>query len=301
MMCVFSFQPFGGIDMPTEDNFKVSLFYHTSQRQMIATHYYQAGAITTLDPFEECEALAQAFLINMLPEYTLATSVGTNFGCVKVEMITGSQIPTFINHLTTTNGLRVGNPLPPNCAAIIRRRGVFAAKPRRSLVFLGGVSVDDTLGSFLAAAFVTGALANLSGNYNDQILSTSLFNLAEWNPQLPHTPRVYARDAAVTSDLSANTMTLTDGTNWSTRGFITGGQFRISSPSRNRGTYFATVTPASPTIALTTNELEFAGPEQVNAQQVTAATSFFTLQSSVIQTAIRQLARRRSSHTGIVA
>lgn len=287
--------------MPTEDVLKVSLFYHTSQRQMIATHYYEVGAVTTTDPFEEAEALAQAFGSAFAATYALALSTGTSLGCLKVEMIKGSQIPSFVTFFEQLDGLRSGDPLPANCAVIIRRRGVFLAKPRRSLIFLGGVSVTDTTGSFLEGSYVNGAMTNLLILYNDQLVANSSFGFAQFNPVMPHTQRVYARDIPVTSDLAANTMTLTDGSNWSDRGFITGDKFRINAPSRNKGTYTATVVPTNTTITLSENELEFAGPEVLTAQQVIVPLTFFTMQSAVVQTAIRQLNRRRSSHTGVVA
>lgn len=287
--------------MATEDVFKVSLFYHTSQRQMIATHYYEVGAVTTTDPFDEGAALAQAFGAAFGGPYALALSTGTNLGCIKIEKVKGDDIPTFVTHLENLDGLRTGDPLPANMSVIIRRRGVFLAKPRRSLLNLGGVSVDDTEGSFLEASYVNGAMTNLLVLYNNQLVASSPFQLAEFNPVMPHTVRVYARDVPVTSDLSANTMTLTDGSNWSDRGFITGDHFRINAPSRNKGTYSATVTPLSATVALADNELEFAGPEVLSAQQATVPVTYFTLFSAVVNTAVRQLNRRRSSHTGIVA
>lgn len=287
--------------MPAEDVYKLSLFYHTSQRQMIATHYYEAGPAVTNDPFEEAEALASAWLVNFPALYQGVLSSGCSLGCIKVEQVKGAGIPTFVSFFSDLKGTRFIDPLPANMSVMIRRRGVFLAKARTSLLFLGGVAEADTNGSFLDAGFVSTQMFPLLQEYNEQLTASAAFQLAEFGPVMPHTPMVYARDIPVLADLSSNTLTLQDGTTWSERGFISGPKFSIAAPSKNKGTYFADVVALNPGIALTQNELEFVGPENVDCQQVTGNTSYFTLFSAVVQTAVRQLNRRRSSHTGIVA
>jgi hypothetical protein len=287
--------------MPQEDVYKVDLFYHTSQKQMIATHYYGAGPQVPTDPFEEPQALAVAFAAALVPGYRIAVAQGTSLGCIKVEPVTGPKFPTYVEFLSNVGGFRGADPLPANMAVILRRRGVFGGKSRRSLLFLGGVAEDDTDGSFLDSTYVTTALFTLLELYNDLLTNGSEFQLAEWFPVMPHTPRTYARDIPVTADLSANTLTLDDATTWDGRGFITGPGFAIAAPSKNKGSYFATIVPGSSAVSLTENELEVVGPEVIDVQQASGPTSYFAVTSAVANTAVRQLNRRRSSHTGIVA
>ncbi len=287
--------------MPTGDVLKLSLFTHTTQRQFINTHYYKVGSITTTDPFDEAAALSDAFNTTLLGLYRGALSDETEFGCIKIESISGAGIPSFIQHYNDLQGTLVGPVLPPNMAVIIRRRGFALAKVRFSLLFLGGVRTTDTNGSFLVPSYVAGPLQALVNVFNDQIIAAAAFNLAEFDPVIPHTQRVYATDVDVTVNVTTNDMTLVSGAAWDVRGFITGGQFSIAAPSRNKGTYTATVTPASLTIVLTDNELELAGSEILSCQQVVVPTDYIPLLSTQAQLAIRQLARRRSSHTGVVA
>lgn len=287
--------------MATGDVYRLSLFTHTTQRQVINTHYYLVGNVTTTDQFAEGNGLGNAFIVNVLPDYRGALSTGVSFGCIKIEKVTGVEIPLFITFFTNSVGLRPGLPLPANIVAIIRRRGTGPSTPIRSLLSLTGISQTDTAGSFLDGAFVTGALDALEVALVSQIIASSTFQLAEYSPVIPNTPRVYARNVPVTVNVTTNTLTLTDGTNWSTRGFITAPGFRIAAPSKNKGTYDAIVTALSDTIALSGNELEIGGSDVISAQQATGPTDYFTLQSTTPQTALRQLNRRRSSHTGIVA
>ena len=130
---------------------------------------------------------------------------------------------------------------------------------------------------------------------------TAGLDLAEFDPVIPHTQRVYGKDLDVTVNVVTNEMTLTSGAAWDARGFITGGQFSIAAPNRNKGTYTATVTPASLTILLSDNELELSGGQVLTCQQVIVPTDYIPLLTTQAQLALRQLARRRSSHTGLVA
>lgn len=287
--------------MPAEDVFKVSLFGHNHQRQFINTHYYETGIVVTTDPFEEAEALAEAFVSDFLTLYRDVVSTDVFYGCLKIEQVKGAGLPTFIDFFTNIAGTRVGAALPNNAVVIIRRRGVAAGKQKRSLLSLSGIRALDTDGSFVNAAFITPALDALVDQYNNQLVASPSHQLAEFNPVIPNTTRVYATNVDVTIDTALNTMSLIGGATWSGLGFITGGQFRINHPNRNKGTYFATVVPVSPTITLSQNELETSGGATLSAQQVTVPTVYITLQSAVQQLAIRQLNRRRSSHTGIQA
>lgn len=287
--------------MPTGDVLKLSLFTHTTQRQFINTHYYKLGSVTTSDPFDALAALSDAFNTTFLGTYRAALSDETEFGCIKIEEIVGVGTPSFIQHYEDLQGTRAGDVMPPNMSVIIRRRGVALGKTRRSLLFLGGFRILDTNGSFLTPAYVTTALNDLVALYNDQIIASGGFDSAEFDPVIPHTQRVYGKDLDVTVNVVTNEMTLTSGPAWDTRGFITGGQFSIAAPSRNKGTYTATVTPASLTILLSDNELELSGGQVLTCQQVIVPTDYIPLLSAVQQLAIRQLARRRSSHTGKVA
>ncbi len=287
--------------MPTGDVLKLSLFTHTTQRQFINTHYYKLGAVVTSDPFDAAAALSDAFNTTLLGSYRAALSNETEFGCIKIEEVIGAQIPTFIEHYNDLQGTLVGPVMPPNMAVIIRRRGFALGKNRRSLLFLGGIRTNDTNGSFLQPAYVTGALQTLVNLFNDQIIASAGLDLAEFDPVIPHTQRVYGKDLDVTVNVVSNEMTLTSGAAWDVRGFITGGQFAIAAPNRNKGTYTATVTPASLTILLSDNELELSGPQVLTCQQVIVATDYIPLLSTQAQLALRQLARRRSSHTGLVA
>lgn len=287
--------------MPSEDVFKVTLFSHTTQRQFQNTHYFESGGVVTIDPFDEAVGLAEAFIADFLSLYRDVLSDETFIGCIKVEQVKGAGLPTLIEFFTNINGNRVGPPLPPNMVVIIRRRGVALGKARRSLLFLSGIRALDTNGSFLDLAFVTPALDALVAQYNDQLVASPSLNNAEYNPVMPFTQRVYATEVDVTIDTTLNTMSLIGGANWSGLGFITGGQFVIKGPNRNKGTYFATVVGGSPTITLTQNELEVSGGATLSAQQVIVPVDYITLQSAVQQLAIRQLNSRRSSHTGILA
>lgn len=287
--------------MPTEDVFKVSLFSHSTQRQFINTHYYESGSVVTIDPFDEAVALAEAFISDFLTKYQDVLSDEVSVGCIKVEQVKGGGLPTFIQFFTAIAGNRSGPPLPANMVVIIRRRGVALGKARRSLLFLSGVRALDTDGSFVNSAFVTPALNALVGQYNDQLVASPGLNSAEYNPVMPFTERVYATKVDVTIDTTLNTMSLIGGANWSGLGFITGGQFVIKGPNRNKGTYFATVVGGSPTITLTQNELETSGGATLSCQQVINPVIYITLASAVQQLAIRQLNTRRSSHTGILA
>lgn len=287
--------------MPTGDVLKLSLFTHTTQRQFVTTHYYKLGAVVTTDPFDAAAALSDAFNTTLLGTYRAALSDETEFGCIKIEEVIGAGIPTFIQHYQNLQGTRVGPVLPPNMAVIIRRRGFALGKTRRSLLFLGGVRTFDTNGSFLEPTYAIGALNDLVNLFNDQIIASAGLDLAEFDPVIPHTQRVYGKDLDVTVNVVTNEMTLTSGAAWDVRGFITGGQFSIAAPNKNKGTYTATVTPASLTILLSDNELELAGGQVLTCQQVIVATDYIPLLTTVQQLAIRQLARRRSSHTGVTA
>ncbi len=287
--------------MPTGDVLKLSLFTHTTQRQFINTHYYKLGAVVTVDPFDAAAALSDAFNTTLLGTYRAALSNETEFGCIKIEEVVGSGIPTFIQHYNDLQGTLVGPVMPPNMAVIIRRRGFALGKNRRSLLFLGGIRTNDTNGSFLQPAYVTGAVQDLVNLFNDQIIASGGLDFAEFDPVIPHTQRVYGTDLDVTVNVVTNEMTLTSGAAWDVRGFITGGQFSIAAPNRNKGTYTATVTPASLTILLSDNELELSGGQVLTCQQVIVPTDYIPLLSTQAQLALRQLARRRSSHTGLVA
>jgi len=174
-------------------------------------------------------------------------------------------------------------------------------KTHRSLLFLSGVRILDTLGSFLTAAFVAGDLAALVAQYNEQLVASGGFDNAEFNPVIPTTPRVYGTDLAVSIDAPTNTLTLTAGGSWSALGFVTGGQFRILAPSKDKGTYSITVSGGSPALVLTNNNVETTGASVISCQQATGPTTYIALTSAVQQLALRQLNRRRSSHTGILA
>ena len=287
--------------MPTGDVLKLSLFTHTTQRQFVTTHYYKLGAVTTSDPFDAAAALSDAFNTTLLGPYRAALSDETEFGCIKIQEIIGAGIPSFIQHYQNLQGTRVGPVLPPNMAVIIRRRGFALGKTRRSLLFLGGVRTFDTNGSFLEPGYVTGPLNDLVNLYNDQLIASAGLDLAEFDPVIPHTQRVYGKDLDVSVNVVTNEMTLTSGAAWDARGFISGGQFSIAAPNRNKGTYTATVTPASLTILLSDNELELSGGQVLTCQQVIVPTDYIVLLTAVQQLAIRQLARRRSSHTGVIA
>ena len=287
--------------MPAEDVFKVSLFSHNEQRQFITTHYYESGVVVTSDPFEEGQALADAFLTAWQTLYVNVLSNETFLGCIKVEQVKGAGLPTWISHLTDIKGSRAGPALPNNMVVIIRRRGISAGKQRRSLVFLSGVRSADTDGSFINAAFITPALEALVDQYNNQIVASASFQLAEYNPVIPRTERVYGNNLNVTIDTALNTMTIIGGQTWSGLGFVSGGRFSIRHPNRNKGTYTATVVPASTTITLSDNELETSGSAELSCSQVITGVVYITLQSAVQQLAIRQLNRRRSSYTGILA
>ncbi len=287
--------------MPTGDVLKVSLFTHSTQRQFINTHYYKLGSVVTSDPFDAAVALSNAWNTAFLGPYRAIMSNETSFGCNKIEEVVGSGLPTFINHYQNLLGTAAGPPLPPNMALIIRRRGTALGKARRSLLFLSGIRVADTDGSFLTAAFSSGDLTTLVNLYNNQLVAISGFDFATFDPVIPHTQRAYGIDLDVTGNLATNELTITAGTAWDSLGFISGGQFAIAAPSANRGTYTATVTPASSTILLSNNQLETAAAERISAQQVIVATDYITLTGAIQQLAIRQLQRRRSSHTGLVA
>ena len=287
--------------MPTGDVYKVSLFTHTSQRQVVNTFYYKAGPIVTTEPFEEAQALAEAFVSEIVVNFQLSLSLDVSFGCVKVEKQTGTEIPFWITFFSNAKGTRPTDPLPANIVAIIIRRGTIMEGLRRSLLFITGVSESDTDGSFLETVFFNGVFSTLANVLNNTIVSSASFQLADWLPVIPHTGYVYARKVPVTANLSTNVLTLTDGTSWSARGFVTGPDFRILAPSKNRGTYFATVVPLAAGVTLSANELEFAAAETISAQQVTTPLVYNTLGSAVGNIALRQLNRRRSSHTGIVA
>jgi len=287
--------------MPTGDVFKVSLLSNHVQRQFINTHYYEVGAITTGDPFDEATALADVFNLDFVNLYQDAVSDDVSIGCIKVEQVIGSDIPTFVKFLTNISGTAAGPALPDNMCVIIRRRGMVMGKTHRSLLFLSGVRIADTDGSFLAAAYVAGDLAALVAQYNEQLVASGGFDNAEFNPVIPTTPRVYGNDLSVTIDTALNTIVLIGGGTWSGLGFVTGGQFSIKAPSKNKGTYTATVVPASATITLSNNNLEIAGAETITCQQATGPTTYIPLLSAVQQLAVRQLNRRRSSHTGILA
>jgi len=287
--------------MPTGDVYKVSLFSNHVQRQFINTHYFEVGAVTTADPFDEATALADTFNTEFTSLYQDALSDDVSLGCIKVEQVVGADIPTFIQFLTNINGLAVGPALPDNMVVIIRRRGMVMGKTHRSLLFLSGVRIADTLGSFLTTAFVNGDLAALVAQYNDPMVASGGFDNAEFNPVIPTTPRVYGTDLAVSIDAPTNTVTLTGGGSWSALGFVTGGQFRILAPSKDKGTYSVTVSGGSPALVMTTNNVETTGASVISCQQATGPTTYIPLLSAVQQLAIRQLNRRRSSHTGILA
>lgn len=286
--------------MPTGDVLKLNLFTHTTQRQFVNSHYYRLGAVTTVDPFDAAVALSDAFNSTLLGPYRAIMSDETQFGCIKITEVEGSGLPLFIEFYDDLQGTRVGPPLPPNMAMIIRRRFNDAGTPRRSLLFLSGIRVADTLGSFLDPAFFASALDALLALYNQQIIATGALNFAEFDPVMPHTERAYGRDLAVTVNLVTNEITLTAGPAWDALGFISGGSFSIAAPNKNKGTYTATVTPASLTILLSDNELEVAGAQTITVQQVIVPTVYNPVEGAVQQLAIRQLARRKSSHTGLL-
>lgn len=220
--------------MPTGDVYKVSLFTHTTQRQFVNTHYYRAGSAVTTDPFEEAEALAEAFNASVQAGYVGALSADVSFGCAKIEKVLGSEIPTFISFYSDENGARPTGALPPNIVGIIRRRGVDGTNMLRSLLFISGISNTDALGSFLTAAFISGAYATMLNTFNDVLTSSSAFQNATWEPVIPHTPRVYVRNTNVTVSVTNNTITNDDLIDWSARGFITGPGFRIAAPKIGR-------------------------------------------------------------------
>lgn len=287
--------------MPTGDVFKVSLLSHQAQRQFVNTHHFEVGAVTTSDPFDEATALADVFNLDFLALYQAALSDSLNFGCIKVEQVKGTGLPTFVKFLSNIKGTAVGDALPDNMVAIIRRRGDVMGVMHRSLLFLSGVRVADTLGSFLTAAYLAGPQLALVSQYNEQLVASGGFDLAEFNPVIPSTPRVYGTDLAVSIDAPTNTLTLTAGGSWSALGFITGGQFRINAPSKDKGTYSIIVSGGSPALVLSDNNVETTAASVISTQQVTGPTTYIALTSAVPQIAVRQLRRRRSSHTGIVA
>lgn len=287
--------------MPTFDVYKVSLFTHQDQRQFVNTMFYEVGPIQVIDAFEEAKALADTWVTFFQTAWQGVVSNVTSFGCVKIEKVKGSPIPTFIQFFSNVKGTQVGKAMPDNMTMVIRRRHDVGGNAFRSLLHISGFRVLDTDGSFLNAAFVSGQLQALVVLFNDQMVSSASFNLAEWNPVIPHTQRVYGNKLAVSIDAPTNTITLTAGGSWSALGFITGGQFAIRAPSPDKGTYSIIVSGGSPALVLTENNVESTGADVISCQQVTVPTAYFSLGSTIPQTAVRQLNNRRSSHTGIVA
>lgn len=287
--------------MPTGDVLKLDMFTHTTQQQFVNTHYYKLGAVVTVDPFDAARALSDAFNTTMLGPYRAIMSTDVEFGCIKIQEVQGSGLPSFIEFYDDLQGTRAGPAMPPNMALIIRRRGNAAGKNRRSLIFLSGIRVLDTDGSFINAGFIDPFLNDLVALYNDQIIASAGLDLAEFDPVIPFTGYAYGRDLAVTVNLVTNEITITSGPVWDALGFISGGRFSIAAPNANRGTYTATVTPASDTILLSDNELETAGGQTLSCQQVITPRDYTPLVSAIQQLAIRQLGRRRSSHTGVLA
>lgn len=287
--------------MPIGDVLKLSLFTHTTQRQFVNTGYWKVGATVTSDPFDGLTALADAWFNNRLQQHRDIMSDEVEFGCIKIEEVVGAGVPSFIQFFDNLQGTRSGPPLPPNMALIIRRRGTALGKTRRSLAFLSGIRAADTDGSFINTGFITPALDALVALYNDQLVASGGFDNAEYDPVIPHTQRAYLNNQQVTVDTAANTVSILVSGNWDAFGFISGGQFNIASPNKNHGTYTATVVPTSPTITLSGNELEVSGVQEMTCTQVIVATDYIPLLSAVQQLAIRQLARRRSSHTGVLA
>lgn len=287
--------------MPIGDVYKVSLFTHQRQRQFVNTHYYRIGAITVVDDFEEAQALADTFVTHFQAAYQGVLSNDVELGCVKVEKVQGPRIPFFVQFFTNTKGTQVGVPMPDNMTLVIRRRGDDAGNPLRSLLHISGLRTLDVDDSFLDAGFVAGNLNTLVFLYNDQLVASASFNLAQFNPVIPHTGYVYGRNLSVNVNPSLDELTRNDAKAWDIEGFISGPQFRILAPSRNKGTYTAAVIAGQSKITLLDNKLETNVPEIMSVQQVITPVLYFPLLTAVPQTAIRQLNRRRSSHTAVVA
>lgn len=287
--------------MPTTDVYKVSLFTHSVQRQFVSTFYYEVGTVTVIDDFEEGAVLADTWVNKFLTTYQSIISDDVTFGCLKIEKVKGPRIPLFIHFFTDTKGSRIGIPMPDNMTMVIRRRGGVGPTMRRSLLHISGIRTADTLGSFLQGFFVTPTLNDFVGLLNDQLVASPGFNNAEFNPVIPQRGYAYARNVNVFVNVAANTLTLQDGDPWDTRGFISGGFFRINAPSVNKGTYTAVTGPLSPAITLSDNELELEQFEVMTCQQVITPVTYLVLDSAVPQTAIRTMNRRRSSHTAVVA
>lgn len=283
------------------DVYKVELFSSQDQKQFINTHYYRVGAVTVSDAFEEAQALADTFVTFFQGAYQGVFSDDVQLGCVKVTKVLGPKIPFFIQFFSDVQGTQVGPPLPDNLTTVIRRRGDDAGKPLRSLLHLSGIRVDDTAGSFLTNAFVLGNLNTLVSLYNDQMVASASFNLAEFDPVIPHTEYVYGRNLEVTPNTGLNELLRLDGKAWDLEGFVTGPSFRIHAPSPNKGTYSATLFAGLSKISLSGNQLETDATETMSVQQVITPVLYFPLLSAIQQTSIRQLNRRRSSHTQIVA
>lgn len=283
------------------DVYKVELFTSQDQRQFINTHFYRIGAITVTDAFEEAQALADTFVTFFQAAYQGVLSDDVQLGCVKVTKVLGPRIPFFIQFFDNIQGTQIGPPLPDNLTTVIRRRGDDAGKPLRSLLHISGVRQADTLGSFLTSAFVLGNLNTLVQLYNDQMVASASFNLAEFDPVIPHTGYVYGRNLSITPNTALNELLRLDGKAWDVEGFVTGPGFRINAPSKNKGTYGAIIIAGNSKITLTDNELETNPTEVMSVQQVITPVIYFPLLSAIQQTSIRQLSQRRSSHTQVVA
>lgn len=287
--------------MATGDVYKVELFTHGQQRQFINTHYYEIGAITVVDEFDEAQALAETFDQQFTLAYRNCLSDELQFGCIKVTKVKGSRIPFYVFFYSNSFGTQSGDPLPDNITMIIRRRASIMGKDHRSLLHISGLSSLNVDGSFLNSLFINGVLKTLVDLYNNLMVASPGFNSAEFNPVIPSTEYVYFRDTPMTINTTAQTLTRGDGKNWDIEGFINGPQFRINAPSKNKGLYTATTSPISPVITLSANELETESETVLSGHQVTVPRIYVDLQSAVPQTAVRGLDRRRSSHTAVVA
>lgn len=283
------------------DVYKVSLFTHHDQRQFINTFYYEIGAIVVIDEFEEAKAIADTFISFWQAAIQGVLSQDTVLGCIKVEKVKGTNIPTFIQFFTDVQGTQVGQAMPNNLTMVIRRRHDEGGNAFRSLMHISGFRVLDTDGSFLNAAFVSGNLNTFVGLFNDQMVASASFNLAEFNPVIPHTGYVYGRKLSVTVNVGLQQLTRLDGKAWDVEGFITGPGFRIAAPSKNKGTYTATILAGQSKIDLSENGLELDTTEVMNVQQVVVPKAYFSLGSTIPQISVRQLNNRRSSHTAVVA
>lgn len=122
--------------------------------------YYRANGPIVPDINTAIAELAALWIINPLGAINNMTCVGTVNFENRIFCMTSPQFATKITATAAANGLRPGDPLPPQIAQVLAKRTNFRGRHSQGRSFIGGMSETDSTNGVPTAAYTIVAQAS---------------------------------------------------------------------------------------------------------------------------------------------